>query len=147
MDPSFEEFKIELKKRNISLSFQRLKVLEYLVQNRCHPTVDQIFTDLQKNISTLSKTTVYNTLRILVEAGLVRVITIEDNETRFDIVVENHGHFKCEACGMIYNFCIDVESLTSKDLRNFMINDRNVYFKGICPRCLGNINEIKQRRT
>ena len=123
MDPSFEEFKIELKKRNISLSFQRLKVLEYLVQNRCHPTVDQIFTDLQKNISTLSKTTVYNTLRILVEAGLVRVITIEDNETRFDIVVENHGHFKCEACGMIYNFCIDVESLTSKDLRNFMIND------------------------
>ena len=57
-------------------------------------TVDQIFTELHKNISTLSKTTVYNTLRVLVEAGLVRVITIEDNETRYDINIENHGHFK-----------------------------------------------------
>jgi Fe2+ or Zn2+ uptake regulation protein len=131
----------ELKKRNINLSYQRLKVLEYLAQNQCHPTVDRIFTDLQKDISTLSKTTVYNTLRILVEAGLVRVITIEDNETRYDINIENHGHFKCVNCGTIYNFRIDIDSLSSADLSNFKINDKNVYFKGICPRCLSNINE------
>jgi Fur family peroxide stress response transcriptional regulator len=81
----FEDLKEKLKKKNINLSYQRLKVLEYLTQVRTHPTVDQIFTDLQKDISTLSKTTVYNTLRVLVQAGLVRVITIEDNETRYDI--------------------------------------------------------------
>lgn len=141
MKPSFEDMRKELKKRNINLSYQRLKVLEYLAQNQCHPTVDRIFTDLQKDISTLSKTTVYNTLRILVEAGLVRVITIEDNETRYDINIENHGHFKCENCGTIYNFRIDIDSLSSADLSNFKINDKNVYFKGICPRCLSNINE------
>lgn len=141
MKPSFEDMRNELKKRNINLSYQRLKVLEYLAQHQCHPTVDQIFTDLQKDISTLSKTTVYNTLRILVEAGLVRVITIEDNETRYDINVENHGHFKCETCGTIFNFRIDIDSLSSGDLSNFKINDKNVYFKGICPRCLSNINE------
>lgn len=141
MKPSFEELKEELKLRNIYLSHQRLKVLEYLTLNRCHPTVDQIFTDLQKDITTLSKTTVYNTLRILVEAGCVRVVTIEDNETRYDIEVENHGHFKCESCGAIYNFQIDIDSLAFRDLNNFKINDKNVYFKGICPRCLSNINE------
>jgi len=141
MKPSFEELKEELKLRNIYLSHQRLKVLEYLTLNRCHPTVDQIFTDLQKDITTLSKTTVYNTLRILVEAGCVRVVTIEDNETRYDIEVENHGHFKCESCGAIYNFQIDIASLAFRDLNNFKINDKNVYFKGICPRCLSNINE------
>lgn len=74
MKPSFEEIKEEFKQRNINLSYQRLKVYEYLTQNPCHPTIDQIFTDLQKNISTLSKTTVYNSLRILVESGLVRVL-------------------------------------------------------------------------
>lgn len=105
-------------------------------------TVDRIFTDLQKDIPTLSKTTVYNTLWILVEAGLVRVITIEDNETRYDIEVENHGHFKCESCGTIYDFRIDINSLNPGDLNNFKISDKNVYFKGICPRCLSNINEI-----
>ncbi len=138
MKPSFDELKEELRQRNIYLSHQRLKVLDYLTLNQCHPTVDQIFTDLQREIPTLSKTTVYNTLRILVEAGFVRVITIEDNETRYDIELENHGHFKCESCGTIYNFEIDINSLASRDLTDFKINDKNVYFKGICPRCLSN---------
>jgi Fur family peroxide stress response transcriptional regulator len=132
----FEDLKEKLKKKNINLSYQRLKVLEYLTQVRTHPTVDQIFTDLQKDISTLSKTTVYNTLRVLVQAGLVRVITIEDNETRYDIDVRDHGHFKCESCGKIYDFNIDMNSLIVKDLNNFKIDDKNVYFKGICPQCL-----------
>ncbi|OPX45085.1 peroxide operon regulator [Ruminiclostridium hungatei] len=143
MKPSFEDLKKELRMKNIQFSYQRLKVLEYLTQNQCHPTADKIFTDLQKDIPTLSKTTIYNTLKILVEAGLVRVINIEDNETRYDIIVENHGHFKCESCGTIYNFSIDIDLLTSADLKSFRINDKNVYFKGICPRCLSNINKIK----
>lgn len=143
MKTSFEEIKEILKERNINLSYQRLRVLEYLTKNRNHPTVEQIFTGLQKEITTLSKTTVYNTLRILAEAGLVRVINIEDNEIRYDIEVENHGHFKCEACGTIYNFNIDIDSMTSADLRDFKINDKNIYFKGVCPRCLSNINKNK----
>jgi len=143
LKPSFERLEKELKIRNINLSYQRLKVLEYLTQNQNHPTADQIYTDLQEDISTLSKATVYNSLRILVEAGLARVITIEDNETRYDINVENHGHFKCESCGTIYNFSIDIDLLTSKDLNKFKINEKNVYFKGVCPGCLLNINENK----
>lgn len=143
LKPSFEDLKKELKNRNINLSYQRLRVLEYLTQNRCHPTVDQIFTDLHKEIPTLSKTTVYNTLRVLIEVGLVRVITIEDNETRYDIEVKDHGHFKCESCGTIYDFCINMDMLNSGDLKNFKINDKNVYFKGVCPRCLSNKNENK----
>jgi len=143
MKPSFDQLKEELRLRNIYLSHQRLKVLDYLTLNQCHPTVDQIFTDLQKEIPTLSKTTVYNTLRILVEAGFVRIITIEDNETRYDIEIETHGHFKCESCGTIYNFEIDINSLASRDLINFKINDKNVYFKGVCPRCLSNIKGNK----
>lgn len=116
-----------------------MKVLEYLTKNQCHPTVDKIFTDLQKDIPTLSKTTIYNTLKILVEAGLVRVITIDDNETRYDIIVKNHGHFKCEFCGTIYNFSVDIDSLALTDLNNFKINEKNVYFRGTCPRYLSNI--------
>ena len=135
MTALFEDLKKELKLRKIQLSHQRLKVLEYLTQNRCHPTVDQIFTVLHQEMSTLSKTTVYNTLRVLVEAGLVRAINIEDHETRYDINVENHGHFKCDSCGRIYDFRADIDTLASNDLNNFEIKDRNVYFNGICPRC------------
>lgn len=136
METSFEGLKLELKKRNIQISYQRLKVIEYLMNNQCHPTVERIFSDLQSEIPTLSKTTVYNTLKMLVDEGLARMITIEDNETRYDIITENHGHFKCEACGQIYNFDVDFDSLGCDDLEGFKILDKGVYFKGICPRCL-----------
>jgi len=140
MNTSFENLKQKLKEKNINLSYQRLKVLEYLNNNRCHPTVDKIYTDLHKELSTLSKTTVYNTLRVLAESGMVRVITIEDNETRYDINVENHGHFKCDSCGEIYDFSVDIDSLIGEGLDGFMINSKNVYFNGICPNCLSNKN-------
>ncbi|MBR0597349.1 Fur family transcriptional regulator [Sinanaerobacter chloroacetimidivorans] len=134
MKPTFENLADILKEKNIRLSHQRLKVLEYLIHNRCHPTVHQIYTDLHKDIPTLSKTTIYSTLNALAEADLVRVITIEDNETRYDIATDDHGHFKCESCGNIYDFDIEAESITG-DLKNFKIKDKSVYFKGICPKC------------
>lgn len=135
MKLNFEELTQELKNKNIRLSHHRLKVLEFLNDNRIHPTVDQIYIELHKELPTLSKTTVYNSLNALVDAGLVKVITIEDNETRYDIVTDNHGHFKCESCGKIYDFEINLSDFTSKNLNDFKINNKDVYFKGICPDC------------
>lgn len=136
MKLNLEEITKELKNKNIRLSHHRLKVLEFLNDNRIHPTVDQIYIQLHKELPTLSKTTVYNSLNALVDAGLVKVLTIEDNETRYDIVTDNHGHFKCESCGKIYDFEINLSSFQSKDLDDFKINNRDIYFKGICPDCI-----------
>lgn len=135
MDLSFEDLRKELKNKNLRLSHQRLKVLEFLTNNRIHPTVDQIYRGLHKDIPTLSKTTVYNTLNALVDAGIVKPITIEDNEARYDIATQDHGHFKCELCGNIYDFDINISAFNPSDLDDFKIKDRDVYFRGICPNC------------
>ncbi|HML36403.1 MAG TPA: Fur family transcriptional regulator [Bacillota bacterium] len=136
MKPSMDDLTAELKMKNIRLSHQRLKILEYLSRHRIHPTVDQIYTGLQKEIPTLSRTTVYSTLNALADAGMVREINIEDSEIRYDIDIESHGHFKCESCGTIYDFKADLDSLAPEELKNFVIKDRNLYFKGVCPSCL-----------
>lgn len=128
----------ELKKKKIRLSHQRLKVLEYLTENKVHPTVDQIYNALHEEIPTLSKTTVYNTLNSLIEADIVRAINIEGNETRYDINTHNHGHFKCEKCKKIYDFSVDIDSLNANELDGFLIKVKQVYFKGICKDCLLN---------
>jgi len=140
MKLSYDDLTNELKIKNIRLSHQRLKVLEYLTSHKIHPTVDQIYTGLHEEIPSLSKTTVYSTLNTLADAGMIRVINIEDNEIRYDITVEDHGHFKCESCGAIYDFKTDLDSLDASDLKNFKIRDKNVYFKGTCPMCLSNKN-------
>lgn len=135
MAVSYEGLIQDLKTKNIRLSHQRLKVLEYLAGNLIHPTADQIYTGLHEEIPTLSKTTVYSTLNSLKDAGLVREINIEDHEIRYDIRLENHGHFKCESCGAIHDFSVDMDSLPVGGLNHFDISDRNIYFKGTCPQC------------
>lgn len=132
----YDKLTEELKKNNIRLSYQRLKVLEYLINNKCHPTVEQIYSSLNKDIPTLSKTTIYSTLNTLVDAGMVRALNIEDKEIRYDITTEDHGHFKCESCGGIYDFNLEMDLLEIRDLENYSIRDKNVYFKGLCPKCV-----------
>lgn len=139
MKLSFEDLLDKLNKKNIRLSHQRMKILEYLSNNQFHPSVDQIYNSLRKDSPMLSKTTVYNTLNVLVDANIIREISIEDKEIRYDVIVENHGHFKCQSCGTIYNFNIDIDSASIKDLDDFQISEKDVYFKGVCPGCLEDI--------
>ncbi|HHW49163.1 MAG TPA: transcriptional repressor [Clostridiaceae bacterium] len=136
MRAKMEDITNKLKSNNIRLSHQRLKVLEYLDHNRIHPTVEQIYEGLHDEIPTLSKTTIYNTLNALTESGLVKVLTIEDNETRYDIRTDAHGHFKCTACGEIYDFEVNMDSLEIQGLNGFRVYSRDMYFSGICPKCM-----------
>ncbi len=141
MNPTYAFVTNQLKKNDIRLSNRRLKVLESLCCNLDHPTVDQIYVNLHKEVPTLSKTTVYDTLHTLAELGLVRIINIEDNKTRYDIFTADHGHFKCQTCGRIFNFNVDLKSFTTDELSGFKIMERNLYFKGICQKCLLNKND------
>lgn len=139
MKKTLEELSNELKKNNIRLTHQRLKVLEYLSNSTKHPTVEQIYKELKQEVPSLSKTTIYNTLNYLAELNLVKVLAIDDNEAHFDAVTETHGHFKCDSCGEIYDFDIQMDSCSTENLDNFKINEKVVYFKGTCPGCLSNI--------
>lgn len=142
MKLTFAELSTELVKKNLRPSHHRIKILEYLLDKQGHPSVDQIFNDLHKEIPTLSKSTVYNTLNLFVTARLVRMLTIEDNETRYDLIIDKHGHFKCESCGTIYDFKINIDDFIADELSDFQINDQDVYFKGICSSCLSNKNTL-----
>jgi Fe2+ or Zn2+ uptake regulation protein len=142
MKLTFAELSTELVKKNLRPSHHRIKILEYLLDKQGHPSVDQIFNDLHKEIPTLSKSTVYNTLNLFITARLVRMLTIEDNETRYDLIVDKHGHFKCESCDTIYDFKINIDEFIADELSDFQINDQDVYFKGICPSCLSNKNTL-----
>ncbi len=144
---SNKEFKAELIKRNIRPSYQRIKVFEYLYINKGHPNAEEIYKELSKEIPTLSKSTIYNTLNSFLEAGMVKMINIEENETRYDIMIETHGHFKCSECNNITNFEIDVDALTVDELNGFRVTDKNIYFKGVCLKCLLNINMRKEKEN
>ena len=127
-----------LLKENIKPSYARIRIMEYLMSRKSHPTADEIYTALVKEIPTLSKTTVYNTLNLFVRSNIARVLTIEENETRYDADMSCHGHFKCEECGMIRDFCFRSAAIDTNDLDGFLVREKNVYYYGLCPDCLAN---------
>lgn len=126
-----------LKLHSIKPSYQRIKIFEYLDKNKNHPTVDMIYKALCPQIPTLSKTTVYNTLNLFIEKNIVNVIVIEENETRYDSIMDLHGHFKCDNCGEIYDIDIDSQALDNNALKDHEIKEHHYYFKGMCKKCLG----------
>ncbi len=123
--------------KGINPSHQRVVIYSYLATHFVHPTADMIYDALRKTLPTLSKSTVYTTLKTFLKAGLVREITIEENEVRYEFNMADHGHFKCELCGIITDFPINAKNLGSDILKGFLITDRNVFFKGVCARCAG----------
>ena len=100
-----------------------------------HPTVDDVFAALEPEIPGLSKTTVYNTVKLFIQSGLLERINIHEHEMRYDLILRDHGHFKCLRCGEISNFDIDIQHYPISGLGQYQIKERDVLFKGICPKC------------
>ena len=130
-----EEIVKLLRKKGLKPSMQRVQIYDYIKDRIDHPSVDMIYTDLASSIPTLSRTTVYNTLKSFVNTGLAYPIVIEENEIRFDPNVNAHGHFKCETCGNIFDFSADFSKFDAPELQGYKINEQHVYFKGICSSC------------
>ncbi|WAM33767.1 transcriptional repressor [Caldicellulosiruptor morganii] len=124
-----------MEQKGIKPSFIRLKIYQYLVEHKTHPTADEVYNSLLSEIPTLSKTSVYNTLSLFVSKGLAQIITIEENIARFDADTSVHGHFKCKTCGKVYDFLIKSDSIYSSLSPEFVVDEVYVYYKGTCPYC------------
>ncbi len=118
-------------------SVQRLAIMDYLLNHPVHPTIDDVYNGLCKQIPTLSKTTVYNTLRMLSEKKAAQMITIDEHRVCYDGNTDGHVHFFCKRCGKV----IDLMGEKAPKLDHTIVVDGNIvdeeqlYYKGICAEC------------
>nr|MBO2494002.1 transcriptional repressor [Clostridia bacterium] len=127
---------------NIKPSTIRLKILEYLLNNPIHPTADDIYKSLLDQIPTISKTSVYNTMDLFADKGVVKVISLDGKVARYDINTCLHGHFKCRVCERVFDFPFSSKIPTPKELNGFVINEIDINFYGVCQNC----KKIKEGR-
>lgn len=111
-------------------------MLAYLRAHRGHPTAEEIYEHVVAEIPTLSRATVYNTLHLFAQAGLLRVVDTVAPETRYDSLLTPHGHFRCDHCGKLIDFPIDLEGLPAEGLQGYEIRERHLTIKGLCPDCV-----------
>lgn len=123
---------------HVKPSVQRVAIMQYLLDHRTHPTVEDVYSGLCDAIPTLSRTTVYNTLRMFANANVAQLISIDDHRVCYDGDVSPHAHFLCDKCGKVFDFFDDDATMIArnkKSSKGFNIQHAQVYYKGLCPEC------------
>ena len=139
MKLSRAELKQELIDAGIRPSVQRLAIFEYVRKSCQHPTAEVVYEALCDELGSLSLTTVYNTLKLFVDAGLISMLTIDDTFRCFDGNRCCHAHFRCNTCGKIVDLQMKKDFISLVEgLEGYEITDAQLYLKGFCPTCLGN---------
>lgn len=135
-----------LSKAGIRPSVQRVAVYSFLCEHPEHPTVETLYAELSPLYPTLSKTTIYNTLKLFESKRLIRTLKIDDDKLRFDADVQPHLHFKCECCGKLFdvydNSDLPAFILKCNDLipRGFSMAKMQVNLWGTCDACAEEIH-------
>lgn len=127
-----------LVKSGVRPSVQRMAIMDYLLTHRTHPTVEDVYRGICDQIPTLSRTTVYNTLRMFSEKHAAQMLTIDDHHVCYDGDMRPHVHFICRECGKV----IDLFDEQAPMVEGHRLADGNVvdemqlYYKGVCKDCL-----------
>ena len=116
---------------------QRLAVYRSLVSRRDHPSVDAVFADLRRKLPTLSKTTVYSTMRLLAERGLIGTLHGDGDEVRYDGFTEFHAHFRCRVCGTVFDVMLGKPHCKpfAKLPEGFAAEGEELTYHGLGPDC------------
>jgi Fur family iron response transcriptional regulator len=116
-----------LKDAGIQPSAQRLAVAEYVLETAEHPSADQVLAKVQSLVPMLSRATVYNTLNLFVEKGLLRQLVLAEGRVVFDPNLERHHHFIDEDTGQIEDIpwdavrVGDVSRLAGYEVTEYMV--------------------------
>jgi Fur family transcriptional regulator, peroxide stress response regulator len=128
----------KLRDRKISVTPQRLAVLSVLEKRRDHPTAEQIYQEVRRQLPAISFNTVYKTLEVLYKKGLVIKVNPLHEVARYDVQTHHHAHIVCRQCHRIYDMERQLEpvELPPEEIPpGFRVEYQSVVFWGVCPRC------------
>ena len=115
---------------------QRYAVMVFLMKQAGHPTAAEIFEAVNRIDPRSSRATIYNNLRDLVEAGLVREVAMEGRAARFDAKGMRHHHFICDRCGNVEDLeWYDVPRPAAGSLGKRVLRECELIFRGLCTKC------------
>jgi len=120
-----------LTEHGIQPSAQRVAVADYVLFTTDHPSADQVWAQVKRGFPMLSRATVYNTLNLFTEKGLLRELVLAEGKVVFDPKLDPHHHFLDEETGEIVDVpwsALDVRRVHS--LHGFDVREYQVVMRG-----------------
>jgi len=120
------------------MTHQRWVIYRILAGTDQHPTPEETFEQVRKEIPSISLATIYKNIKTFVEAGLLREMSTPDQTMRLDANLESHHHLVCASCGTILDLSEDSVAPVqiNKTLpQGFRVESYSVSFLGLCGQC------------
>jgi Fur family peroxide stress response transcriptional regulator len=131
-------FKEVLKNKELKVTHQRIEIFNEVIKSGDHSDVETIYRGVRERLPTVSLDTVYRTLWLLVDMGLIAALGPSRERVRFDGNTEHHHHFVCTRCRRICDFYspeFDRMHLPEA-IQSLGHGEKiNVEVKGICREC------------
>jgi len=110
---------------------QRIAVAEYVLNTVSHPTADEVWVKVRDRCPTLSRATVYNTLNLFAEKGLLKTQPLKEGVVVFDPHVKPHHHFIDEETGEVHDVPWEAVKVTGeKTLLGLDVREYQVVLRG-----------------
>ena len=142
MEDSFESICARIQARDYKVTQQRRLILQAFLSNpQQHLSAEDIFGIVKKELPDIGLATVYRTLDLLVEVGIIQQMDFGDGKTRYELndeEVHHHHHLICLECGKVSEFEMDLLESLEKHISSrtgFKILDHKVKFYGHCKDC------------
>lgn len=128
---TIKEIESVLKAKGIQATAQRIAVCQYVLCQAEHPTVDEVKIWADQNFPKISLATVYNTMNILVESGLLNSLRLAHSEkVIYDNNLDKHYHFLDEKTGKLYDIDSSDISVKANLPKDFDIKNISVLLVG-----------------
>jgi len=138
VEQRMKNFEMVCRDAGIKLTHQRIEIFREVAQAGDHPGADQVFQRVKDRIPTVSLDTVYRTLWLLNDLGLVVTLGASREPTRFDANLQSHHHFVCGQCGFTRDFYSnELDNLRLPDSVSSLgeIKATHVEVRGVCREC------------
>ena len=138
MKLNHEELQARFRRHAVRLTRQRAAIYTALADTTSHPTADDLYQTVKRQQPMISRNTVYYTLGILQQAGLVQEVNVGHEVARFDGNVTVHHHLICLGCRRIVDVmdeALNQLAVSNGQARGFRILSHRVEFHGYCARC------------
>ena len=120
-----------LRSNGIQPSAQRVAVAGYVLHTHEHPSAELVFKRVRERFPWISRATVYNTLNLFVEKGLLQRLTIAEDSVVFDPITGTHHHFIDDETGAIYDVPWErVQVCNIESLHDFQVSHYQVVMRG-----------------
>ena len=120
-----------LEERGIRATAQRLAIAEFVLHTDEHPSADEVWDAVRASFPMVSRATVYNTLNLFVDHGLLQALVVTEGRVVFDPNMRKHHHFIDEETGEILDLPWEALKVGRIDrLEGFDVRDYQVLVRG-----------------